>query len=103
MTLGAAAIGPFLAVSLAAGVTQGVAQTGGMRTLLAGTGPGDRAGLLSTVFLINYSSAAVPSLIAGRLTGTFSMLQIAAGYGVLVAVGVGTVLVFGRPGRGVTP
>jgi hypothetical protein len=97
VTLGAAAIVPFLAVSLVAGITQGVAQTCGMRTLLAGTGPGDRAGLLSTVFLLNYGSAAVPSLIAGRLAGTFSMLQIAAGYGVLVAIGVITVLVLARP------
>jgi hypothetical protein len=44
VTLGAAAIVPFLAVSLLAGITQGVAQTGGMRGLLAGTGPADRAG-----------------------------------------------------------
>jgi hypothetical protein len=57
--LGAAAIVPFLAVSLLAGVTQGVAQTGGMRALLAGTGPADRAGLLATVFLLN--TAAPPS------------------------------------------
>ncbi|MEV6849394.1 MFS transporter [Actinoplanes sp. NPDC051411] len=58
VTLGAAAIGPFLAVSLLAGVTLGVAQTGGMRSLLAGTGPADRAGLLATVFL---STTAAPA------------------------------------------
>jgi hypothetical protein len=96
-TLGAAAILPFLAVSLLAGVTQGAAQTGGMRTLLARTAHADRAGLLATVFLINYSSAAIPSLIAGRLTTTFTLLQIAGGYGVLVLIGVTTVLVLARP------
>jgi hypothetical protein len=69
------------------GIAQGAAQTGGVRTLLAVTAPADRAGLLPTVFLINYGSAAVPSPIAGRLTGTFSMLQIAPGYGVLVVIG----------------
>jgi hypothetical protein len=97
VTLGAAATEPFLAVSLLAGVTQGVAQTGGMRSLLAGTGPGDRAGLLATVFLLNYSSAAVPSLIAGRLATTFSLVQIAAGYAVLVLIGVLVVLLVARP------
>ncbi|MFI5937894.1 MFS transporter [Actinoplanes sp. NPDC051494] len=96
VALGAAAIVPFLAMSLVAGIAQGAAQTGGMRTLLAGTAPAGRAGLLSTVFLLNYSSAAIPSLIAGRLTGTFSMLQIAAGYGVLVVVGVTVVLALAR-------
>jgi hypothetical protein len=88
---------PFLAVSLLAGITQGVAQTGGMRGLLAGTGPTDRAGLLATVFLLNYSSAAIPSLIAGRLTTTFTLLQIAAGYAVLVLIGVLVVLILARP------
>jgi MFS family permease len=97
VTLGAAVIGPFLAVSLLAGVTQGVAQTGGMRSLLGGIGPADRAGLLATVFLLNYSSAAVPSLIAGRLTTTFSLVQIAAGYAVLVLIGVLVVLLLARP------
>ncbi|NAZ88494.1 MFS transporter, partial [Kineococcus indalonis] len=99
LALRAEAIGPFLGASLLAGVAQGAAQTGGMGTLLARTAPGERAGLLSTVFLVNYSSAAVPGLVAGRLTQTFSMLQIAAGYGALVLVGVGAAPGARRPPR----
>ncbi|MEI4279279.1 MFS transporter [Klenkia terrae] len=95
--LHAGATAAFLVVSLVAGVTQGVAQTGGMQTLLARTAPGERAGLLSTVFLLNYSCAAVPSLVAGRLTTTFSLFQIACGYAVLVVVGVVVAVVLVRP------
>jgi hypothetical protein len=49
------------------------------------------------VFLLNYSSAAIPSLIAGRLTTTFTLLQIAAGYAVLVLIGLLVVLILARP------
>ncbi|GAB2906548.1 MFS transporter [Rhodococcus aerolatus] len=99
LTLRAGAVVPFLLVSLAAGVATGAAQTGGMRTLLARTSAADRAGLLSTVFLLNYSSAAVPSLVAGRLTTTFDLVQIASGYVALAAVGIVAVLVLARPPR----
>ncbi|KQS68262.1 MFS transporter [Modestobacter sp. Leaf380] len=95
--LHAEATAAFLVVSLAAGITQGVAQTGGMQTLLARTAPGERAGLLSTVFLLNYSSAAIPSLVAGRLTTTFTLFQIACGYAVLVVVGVVAATTLVRP------
>jgi len=95
--LAAAATAPFLVASLVAGVAQGAAQTGGMRALLARTGPGDRAGVLSTVFLVSYSCAAVPSLVAGRLTESLSLVQISTGYGVLVLVGVVVVLLVARP------
>ncbi|MEV8509731.1 hypothetical protein AB0368_33575 [Actinoplanes sp. NPDC051475] len=94
--MSAAAIAPFLAVSMLAGATQGGARTGGMRTLLARTGPADRAGLLSTVFLF-YSSAAILSLVAGRLTTTFSLMKIARRLRRLVLIGVARVLVIARP------
>lgn len=97
--LAAAATGPFLAASLAAGVAQGAAQTGGMRALLARTAPADRAGVLSTVFLASYTCAAVPSLVAGRLTDTLTLVQISAGYGVLAVAGVVVVLLVARPVR----
>ena len=96
-TLRAGGLVPFLLVSLTAGIATGAAQTGGMRTLLARTSAADRAGLLSTVFLLNYSSAAVPSLVAGQLTTTFGLVQIAAGYVALASVGIVAVLVLARP------
>ena len=97
--LAAAATGPFLLASLAAGVAQGAAQTAGMRALLARTGPGDRAGVLSTVFLASYGCAAVPSLVAGRLTESLTLVQISTGYAALVVLGVAVVLLVARPER----
>ena len=67
-----------------------------MRTLLSATEPAGRAGLLAMVFLLNYASAAVPSLVAGRFTNVFSMVQIAGAYGVLVLIGVTVVLLVSR-------
>ncbi|WP_051218224.1 MFS transporter [Nocardioides insulae] len=87
-SLSAGAIVPFLVISLVCGITQGIGQTGGMRSLLPDTSPGDRAGLLATVFLVNYASAAVPSFVAGRFAGHVPLMAIALGYGVLALVGV---------------
>lgn len=100
-SLAAGAIVPFVVLSLVAGITQGAAQTGGMRTLLPMTSPGERAGLVSTIYLVNYSSAAIPSLIAGRLTEHLSLVTIGLGYGVLALLAVTAALVLSRsPRRG---
>ncbi|MFB9376783.1 MFS transporter [Kineococcus gynurae] len=96
LALGRGGIGPFLAVSLVTGVVQGAAVSAGMRLLLQATPAADRAGLLATVFLVNYASAALPSLVAGRLTTTFSVERIADGYGVLVVVGVAVAVLASR-------
>jgi hypothetical protein len=48
--------------------------------------PSERAGLLSTIHLISYCGAALPGLLAGQLTTTFGMLEIAAGIAALSAL-----------------
>lgn len=83
-TLHAGAIIPFLIVSVLASVCQGAANTGGMRAVLEHATPADRAGLLSTLFLISYSGAAVPGLVAGSVSSRFSLDHIALGYAALV-------------------
>jgi MFS family permease len=77
------AIVPFIAASLVVGVAQGAASTGGIRALLASARQEERAGLLSTVYLVSYSGAAIPGMIAGKLTSTFDLVQIALGYAAL--------------------
>jgi MFS family permease len=73
----------FLGATLLVGFAQGIASTGGLRALLAGVEPGQRAGLLSTIYLISYCGAAVPALVAGRFAATQSLFHIAIGYAVL--------------------
>ncbi|MBM7808495.1 MFS family permease [Geodermatophilus bullaregiensis] len=77
---------PFLVASAVAGAAQGATMTGSMRALLMRTGPADRAGLLAAVYLISYSGAAIPGLVAGQLSSSLDLFTIAVGYGVLAAL-----------------
>lgn len=77
---------PFLIATVLAGISQGAAFTGSMRSLLDNTSPEDRAGLLSSIYLISYSGAAIPNLIVARVASSFSLFDIAVGYDLLVAV-----------------
>ncbi len=79
-------IGWFLLASALAGIAQGAANAGGMRAILGDAAPHDRAGLLATLYLISYSGAAAPGLIAGQLATFLRPNQIAFGYGGLVLV-----------------
>jgi MFS family permease len=85
--LQAGAVLPFIGASLAVGLSTGISSTGGLRALLARAGPHERAGLLATFYLVSYGGAAIPGIVAGRLTGTFDLKQIAWGYATLGAVG----------------
>jgi DHA1 family bicyclomycin/chloramphenicol resistance-like MFS transporter len=53
--------------------------------------------LLATVYLISYSGAAIPGLIAGRLTPTFTLIEIAAGYAALAVAACAVTVVASRP------
>lgn len=76
----------FLLATVGAGIAWGIAFTGSMRTILGNISKEDRAGVLSTVFLISYSGAAIPNMFVGQLAGTADIFNIAVGYGVLVLV-----------------
>lgn len=81
--LHAGAIAPFLIASALAGVAQGAANSAGMRGVLSGVAPAERAGTLATLYLICYAGGAVPGLVAGRLTSTFSLPDLGTGYAAL--------------------
>jgi MFS family permease len=86
VALRAGALLPFIVASLIVGIAQGAAATGGISALLAGAGAEDRAGLLSTIYLISYCGAAIPGMIAGEVTGSFNLFQISLGYAALAVV-----------------
>ncbi|MCY1247129.1 hypothetical protein D9M72_604270 [compost metagenome] len=46
----------------------------------------ERAPIFSAIYLICYGGAAFPSFVSGRLSNTFSLPQIAFGYGALAIV-----------------
>ncbi|TCC49111.1 MFS transporter [Kribbella capetownensis] len=73
----------FIAATIVAGASQGIAISAATRGLLHGSSVADRAPIFSVIYLICYSAAAFPSLISGQLSKTFSLPHIALGYGVL--------------------
>jgi MFS family permease len=88
----------FIAATIVAGASQGIAISAATRGLLYGSTLADRAPIFSVIYLICYSAAAFPSLISGQLSNTLSLPQIALGYGVLaLAATLFTVLTARNP------
>ncbi|WP_196806189.1 MFS transporter [Rhodococcus sp. 114MFTsu3.1] len=75
-----------MSFGLIAGAAQGVTFTGSVRLLLAGTMVGERAGLMSAVYLFSYCGAAVPSLVSGRMSSTVGLPLVALGYAAFAAL-----------------
>ena len=71
----------FIIATIVAGAGQGIAISAATRGLLHGSTLADRAPIFSAIYLLCYSGAAFPSLISGQLSNTFSLPQIAFGYG----------------------
>lgn len=76
----------FFVATVVAGASQGISISAVTRGLLAGSGVADRAPIFSVVYLLSYCGATIPALVAGRLSATFSLPQIAVGYGALALV-----------------
>ncbi|MEU8756366.1 MFS transporter [Streptomyces chartreusis] len=77
----------FITATVVAGASQGIAISAATRGLLHGSSLADRAPIFSAIYLLSYSGATIPALIAGQLSNSFSLPQIALGYGGLALVG----------------
>ena len=75
------ALTPFIASTIVAGAGQGIAISAATRGLLDGSTIDDRAPTFSVIYLISYSGATIPALIAGQLSTVLSLPQIVLGYG----------------------
>lgn len=94
-------LGLFIAATIVAGASQGIAISAATRGLLHGSTVTERAPIFSVIYLICYSAAAFPSLLAGQLSNTFSLPQITIGYGTLALVAtVFTVIAARNPHTG---
>jgi MFS family permease len=76
----------FIIATVVAGAAQGIAISAATRGLLFGSTLTDRAPIFSAIYILSYSGAAFPSLIAGQLSSVFSLPQITLGYGALALV-----------------
>ena len=99
LSLHAGAVVPFIVASAVAGAAQGTTFAGSMRALLAQATAAERAGVLSAIYLISYGAAAIPGLIAGQLSRSLSLFDIALGYGALAALACAITLVAAREPR----
>lgn len=76
----------FVVAGVVGGVGMGAAMSSSMRAVMPEAAPHERAGLLALVYAISYSGAAVPSLIAGQLARTLTLVDITIGYGLLAVL-----------------
>jgi len=79
----------FFAGSIIAGLGFGAAFNGTMRSLVPLAEAHERAGLMSTFFVLSYLAFSVPAIAAGLMAGRFGLQAASVGYGLLlVALGV---------------
>ncbi|ORT52930.1 MFS transporter [Frankia sp. KB5] len=67
-----------------AGIGLGAGFQGGLRVLIPLVAPHERAGLLSTVYVLCYLAFGVPAVVAGYLVTHHGLLPTARGYGLVV-------------------
>lgn len=76
----------FFGGTLVAGLGFGAGFNAAMRSLVPAARPHERAGLMSTFFVLSYLAFSVPSLLAGLAVGWFGLHDAALGYGALLLV-----------------
>jgi MFS family permease len=93
VSLLAGAIVPFLLASVLAGAMQGVFTGGGTRSVMSRIDANQRGATLSSIYIICYSGATLPALVAGPLAGAIPLAGIVTGYLALVLAATTTALI----------
>jgi MFS family permease len=76
----------FFVAAVVSGFGFGSAFLGAMATVTRGVAPGERAGLLSSVFVVSYLMFSVPAIAAGIAAGSLGLARTAEIYGGAVIV-----------------
>src|SRR4051795_1644605 len=76
----------FITATIVSGAAQGIAISAATRGLLYGSTVADRAPIFAVIYLLCYSGATIPSLIAARLTNALSLPHITLGYVALAVI-----------------
>lgn len=79
-------LGLFFLAAVVSGFGFGSAFLGAMATVTRGVAPGERAGLLSAVFVVGYVAFSVPAIAAGMAAGTLGLARTTEIYGAAVIV-----------------
>lgn len=86
----------FMICSALAGASQGAALTGSIRSLLADVSIKERAGVLSLIYAVSYTGAAVPSFIAGQLSHHMDLFHVSMFYGIIAVIACIITLIFAK-------
>ncbi len=76
----------YVIINIFVGVFQGLMFAGSMKTILGITTIQDRAGVLSVMYIISYSGAAIPNLVLSYIADWFELTQLVLGYTILSIV-----------------
>ncbi|MGR6967268.1 MFS transporter [Geodermatophilus sp. URMC 61] len=86
VSLATGSAGLFFVAAAVSGFGFGAAFLGAMATVTAGVAPGERGGLLSSVFVVGYLAFSIPAVVAGLASGAAGLRATTAVYGVAVIV-----------------
>jgi MFS family permease len=82
----AGSVAVFFGAAVVSGLGFGAAFLGAMATVTRGVAPGERAGLLSSVFVVGYLAYSVPAILAGFAAAEIGLQSAAEVYGAVVIV-----------------
>ena len=85
----------FVVLSLLSAIFIGISFASTMEIILSRITANQRAGVLSTIYLISYGGPAIINLIVGQIGNNFSLIEISIGYTLLVIIA--TVILFVYP------
>ncbi|WP_223163228.1 MFS transporter [Marinobacter salinexigens] len=96
LTLSQGLLVPFLIASICAGISQGSVLSSSIQSVMSKVTLEQRANVLGLIYATSYTGAAVPTLIAGRLSESYSLVQVLVGYAGMATIGCIAVLLFVR-------
>ena len=76
----------FLILSILAAIFIGVSFASAMEIILSKINQEQRAGVLSTIYLISYGGPAIINLIVGRIGNNYTLIEITIGYAIIVII-----------------
>lgn len=83
---------PFLIASVITGVAQGGLLSSSIHSVISKVSPTERANVLGLIYATSYTGAALPTLVAGRFSESYSLVQVLCAYVVMALIGCAVIL-----------
>ncbi|WP_432698243.1 MFS transporter [Marinobacterium sp. YM272] len=93
LTLHKGLLVPFLIASVCAGIAQGALLSSSINSIVSKVTLEERANVLGLIYATSYTGAAIPTLIAGRFSESYSLVQVLSAYGAMAALACCVILI----------